>query len=432
MFRLLGPAGTTQEAQLPSGTQTEDIMDELNRELWLLSAGGTRVMSRGEFIILKASGADVVVVGKERGGNVGGGGSDPAGGQEGGAEDGEEEVRVRMPMPKDWTHQHLLTFAFFGKLAAKEYRCPDLEPGEGGGNGPANKKTPKKQRAEDLGEADDDRTDGNTTDSTTSPTSDLSGRGIRLMTAAGKTLSRGRKRAAVSKDNLSQANHGHKRQMLEMLGKIQDDPNSRRLVDLVDTIAQTGKEEAAHNTAHTTRQHEINALKGEIDIYRDIGDMEMLKDARARLLDLYRKPVVVGIPTAPVPVGGYDGNLRQELDGGNSVQDRDGGGNSGQELDGGGNSGQELDGGGNSGQELDGGGNSGQELDGGGNSGQELDGGGHSGQELDGGGSGGEESGGGGDGKEFVGVGGGDGEEFFGVGGVNNSDSEEEAVVVVD
>ena len=131
MFRLLGPAGTTQEAQLPSGTQTEDIMDELNRELWLLSAGGTRVMSRGEFIILKASGADVVVVGKERGGNVGGGGSDPAGGQEGGAEDGEEEVRVRMPMPKDWTHQHLLTFAFFGKLAAKEYRCPDLEPGEG-------------------------------------------------------------------------------------------------------------------------------------------------------------------------------------------------------------------------------------------------------------------------------------------------------------
>ncbi|CAM9422987.1 unnamed protein product, partial [Ascophyllum nodosum] len=78
-IRLLGPAGTTQEAQLPSGTQTEDIMDELNRELWLLSAGGTRVMSRGEFIILKASGADVVVVGKERGGNVGGGGSDPAG-----------------------------------------------------------------------------------------------------------------------------------------------------------------------------------------------------------------------------------------------------------------------------------------------------------------------------------------------------------------
>ena len=64
MSRLLGPAGTTQEAQLPSGTQTEDIMDELNRELWLLSAGGTRVMSRGEFIILKASGADVVVVGK--------------------------------------------------------------------------------------------------------------------------------------------------------------------------------------------------------------------------------------------------------------------------------------------------------------------------------------------------------------------------------
>lgn len=118
----------------------------------------------------------------------------------------------------------------------------------------------------------------------------------------------------------------------------------------------------------------------------------MLRDARARLLDLYRKPVVVGIPAAPVPVGGDDGNLRQELDGGNSVQDRDGGGNSG----------------------------------------QELDGGGHSGQELDGGGSGGEESGGGGDGKEFVGVGGGDGEEFFDVGGVNNSDSEEEVVVVVD
>ena len=189
MFRLLGPAGATQEARLPSGTQAEDIMDELNRELWFLSAGGTRVMSREEFVDLKASGADVVVVEKERGGNAGGGGPNPAGGKEGGTEDGKEEVRVRMPMPKDWMHQHLLTFAFFEKLAAKEYRCPDLEPGEGGGNGPVNKKIPKKQRTEDLGEADDDRTD----DTTSSTSSDLSGRGIRLMTAAGKTQSRGRK-----------------------------------------------------------------------------------------------------------------------------------------------------------------------------------------------------------------------------------------------
>ena len=52
-----------------------------------------------------------------------------------------------MPMPKDLTHQHLFSFTFFGKLAAKEYRCPDMEPGEGGGNGPVNKKTPKTQRA---------------------------------------------------------------------------------------------------------------------------------------------------------------------------------------------------------------------------------------------------------------------------------------------
>ena len=66
MFRLLRPARATQEAQLPSGTQVEDIMDELNRELWLLSVGGTRVMSREEFLNLKASGADVVVVEKER------------------------------------------------------------------------------------------------------------------------------------------------------------------------------------------------------------------------------------------------------------------------------------------------------------------------------------------------------------------------------
>ena len=289
-----------------------------------------------------------------------------------------------MPMPKDWTHQYLLTFAFFGKLAAMEYRCPDLEPGERGGNGPVNKKTPKKQRAEDLGEADDDRTD----DTTSSTSSDFSGRGIRLMTAAGKTQSRGRKRAAVSKDNQAQANQGHKRQMLDMLGKIQDDPNSGRLVDLALSIAQTGKEEAAQYT----RQNDISAVKSEIEMYKEEGDTGKLKDARTRLLDLYKKSVVVGIPAAPVPFGGDDGN-----------------------------SGQERDGGGNSGQERDGGGNSGQERDGGGNSGQELDGGGNGGQGLDGGGNGGQESGGGGD----------DGEGFVGVGGDNNSDSEEEVVVVV-
>ena len=374
MFRLLGPAGATQEAELPSGTQAEDIMGELNRELWFLSAGGTQAMSREEVLNLKASGADVVVVENERGGNAGGGGPDPAGGKEGWAEDGKEEMRVRMPMPKNWTHQHLLTFAFFGKLAAKEYRCPDLEPGEWGGNGPVNNKTPKKQHAEDLGEADDDRTD----DTTSSTSSDLSGRGIRLMTAAGKTQSRGRKRAAESKDNQAHVNQGHKRQVLDMLGKIQDDPNSGRLVDLVEAIAQTGKEEAAQYT----RQNDISAVKGEIEMYKEEGDTEKLKDARARLLNLYKKPMVVGIPTTPVPIGGDDGNSGQERNGGNSRQERDGGGNSGQELDGGGNGGQES-------------------------------------------------GGGGGDGEELVGVGGGDGEEFFGVGGENNSDSEEEVVVVV-
>ena len=192
----------------------------------------------------------------------------------------------------------------------------------------------------------------------------------------------------MTKDNQAQANEDHNRQMLDMLGTIQDDPNSGRLVDLVEAIAQTGKGEAAQYT----RQNDISAVKGKIEMYKEKGDTEKLKDARARLLDLCEKPVVVGIPAAPVPVGGNGGNSGQELEGGNSGQERDSGGNSGQELDGGGNSGQGLDGGGNGGQES---------------------------------------GGGGGDGEEFVGVGGGDGGEFFGIGGENNSDSEEVVVVVV-
>ena len=71
MLGLLGPAGETQEVQLPSGTQEEYIMGKLNRELGFSSVEGTRVMSREEFLNLKASGADVVVVEKEGGATTG-------------------------------------------------------------------------------------------------------------------------------------------------------------------------------------------------------------------------------------------------------------------------------------------------------------------------------------------------------------------------
>ena len=65
MLRLPGPAGGTQGAQLPLGAQEGDIMDELNRELWFLPVGGTLVMSRGEFLNLKADDAYVVLVEKK-------------------------------------------------------------------------------------------------------------------------------------------------------------------------------------------------------------------------------------------------------------------------------------------------------------------------------------------------------------------------------
>ena len=187
------------------------------------------------------------------------------------------------------------------------------------------KKTPKKQRAGGLGKADNDHND----DITSSTSSDLSGRGIKLITTAGKTQSRGKKRAALSKDNPAQANQGHKRQVLDMLGKIQDDPNSGRIVDLVLSIAQSGAEEAAYSK----QQHDISAVKDDIEIYKKEGGTEKLKEAKTRLLDLYNKLVVVSTPAAPVPVGGDNGNSSQELGGG---------GNDGQTFGGGGGDGEEF------------------------------------------------------------------------------------------
>ena len=75
-------------------------------------------------------------------------------------------------------------------------------------------------------------------------------------------------------------------------------------------------------------------------IYKEEGDTEKLKEAKTRLLDLYKKPVVVGTPAAPVPVGGDNGNSSQKLGGG---------GNGGLEFDGGDSDGDEFGVGGGSG-----------------------------------------------------------------------------------
>ena len=282
----------SSQVTLPSGTQEEDMWDALHAFLWEQTATSTKVISREQYerrredgsvgeALVESPTADTPE-GKERDGDAS-------------SEAKSGFVAVRMPMPDSYLHMYSLAFACFGPFS--DHPDPDINISVS--DGPP-------------GACSKDAVDGNDTASNKAPTSScLSSVEVG---ATPKTL-RGRVYADEQLSRLA-----IKKQKREQKAKPETMALSARLMEVIERSSSNevdskaisavqgvemqlrlanDQRSRAHKTAEKDKQMEWASK--EIQLLKDMGDPEGVKEAQQRLLALMKAPLLRE-EVAPPPV----------------------------------------------------------------------------------------------------------------------------------